>query len=338
MQIVRRIVQIAVIALLILIPLFNFYGIKVEQKDDYAIENSKALRAIHLLFKGQDRSQVIELSHQVKGSVWTINFFGFRISDPLAVLESTTTAVYFYLPMLLSLLVPLFFTVTLGRVYCGWLCPMHLLLEINDKMRRLLEKIGYHTRDVRFKKQTKFWVLLIGLLAAFLAGRPLLSLIYPPAVISRELFYKIYNGFWSNGLLLIGAICFVELILSRRWWCRYICPGGAVYTALSRWKWLKIERNDQFCDQCGDCLPVCPYDLKPMTRELKADCDQCGLCISVCKPGALKYTFGFNRTPNGENPNVAKSRKPKSEIRKKEFQSWLVYFKIYRRRISVSGF
>ncbi|MFQ5605013.1 MAG: twin-arginine translocation signal domain-containing protein [bacterium] len=37
-------------------------------------------------------------------------------------------------------------------------------------------------------------------------------------------------------------------------------------------------------------------------------------------------------------PNAAKSRKPKSEIRKKEFQSWLVYFKIYRRRISVSGF
>lgn len=295
MQIIRRTIQISVILLLILIPLINYYGIKVEQKDDYTIEESWPLSLIHSAFKGQPRDRVVAASHKIKGSVWTIDILGFKMSDPLAVLESTTTAMYFYAPMLLSVLIPLVFTLVLGRVYCGWLCPMHFLLEINDKARRLLARLGYRTRDVKFKRQTKYYILVIGLLAAFLAGRPLLSLIYPPAVISREIFYKIYNGFFSNGLLLVAAICFVELILSRRWWCRYICPGGAVYTALARFRLLKISRNDSFCDRCGDCIPVCPYDLKPMTRELTAECDQCGLCISVCKPAALKYTFGRER-------------------------------------------
>jgi ferredoxin-type protein NapH len=289
---VRRAVQVSVILLLILIPLVNYYGIKIEQKDDYAIEQSPVLSTVHSAFKGHQRNEVVALSHEIKGSVWTINVFGFKMSDPLAVLESTTTAMYFYVPMLFSVLVPLILTAVLGRVYCGWICPMNFILEMNEKIRRFLEKIGYNTRDVKFKRSTKYLVLFCGLVVAFFAGMPLLSLIYPPAVISREIFYKIYNGYWSHGLWLIGAICLFEMILSRRWWCRYICPGGAIYVLLSRLRLLRIKRDDNFCDQCGDCLPVCPYDLKPMTRELSSECDQCGLCISVCAPKALKYKVG----------------------------------------------
>lgn len=288
----RRAIQLSVILLLILIPLINYYGIKIEQKDDNAIEQSVVLSSVHTVFKGQPRNEVVELSHKVKGSVWTINIFGFRISDPLAVLESTTTAMYFYLPMLLSILVPVVLTVVLGRVYCGWLCPMNFVLEMNEKIRRLLENVGYNARDVKFKKTTKYFVLVFGLVAAFFLGMPLLSLIYPPAVISREIFYKIYNGYWSYGLWLIGTICLFEMILSRRWWCRYICPGGAIYVLLSRFRLVRIKRDDNFCDRCGDCIPVCPYDLKPMTRNLTSECDQCGLCISACEPGALKYKIG----------------------------------------------
>lgn len=315
MQILRRTVQISVVLLLIAIPLLNYYGIKVEQRDDAAIERSIALSLIHTGFQGQERNQVIALTHKIKGSVWTIDVMGFKLSDPLAVLESTTTAMYFYLPMLLSLLVPVVFTVVLGRVYCGWLCPMHLLLEINDKLRHWLKKIGYNSRDVRFSRRTKYYVLGIGLLVAYFAGMPVLSLIYPPAVISREIFYKIYNGFWSNGLMIIAAICFIELVLSRRWWCRYLCPGGAVYTMLSHARLLKIKRDDARCDQCGECVPICPYDLKPMTKELHAECDQCGLCISVCKPGALAYTLSVNgHTKTGALANTVQLNSNKCQL------------------------
>ncbi|MCP5107198.1 MAG: 4Fe-4S binding protein [bacterium] len=299
MQIARRTVQITVFLLIVMIPLFNYYGIKIHQKDDTGIRKSVPLSLIHSVFKGQDREKVIEWSHKVKGSVWTMDIFGFKISDPLAVLESSVTTLYLYWPLLLSMVVPLLFTLVLGRVYCGWLCPVNLVLEINAKLRKLLEKTGYRTRDIVFSRRTKYAVLVFGLMAAYIAGMPLLSLLYPPAVISREIFYKIYNGFWGNGLLIIGLIVFIELILSKRWWCRYICPGGAVYIGLSVFRRLRIRRDDGRCDECGKCVPVCPYDLDPMKKELTAECDHCGLCIAACAPDALKYSFSWKKGRNG---------------------------------------
>ncbi len=296
MQVFRRTIQILVIVLIIVVPVINFYGIKVQQRDEAAIEQSKTLSFIHALFGDSDRRDVIAMSHNVKGSVWAMDIMGFKITDPLAVVESGMIGLYLYLPLLLSVLVPVLFTVILGRIYCGWICPMNLVLEINDKLRNLLTKIKYNTRDITFGRNTKYGVLIVGVIAAYFAGRPLLSLIYPPAVISREIFYKVYNGIWGNGIVILGCICFFELILSRRWWCRYICPGGAIYTALSAFRRLNIRRNDNFCDQCGDCVPVCPYDLKPMTKELTSECDQCGQCIAACQPGALKYVLTIKRS------------------------------------------
>ncbi|MCH7783769.1 4Fe-4S binding protein [candidate division KSB1 bacterium] len=290
----RRPIQIFVFLLIIAIPLINFYGIKLQQKDDYAIKDSWIYSEIHSFFEGYDRSEAVELTHKVKGSVWSMDIMGFKVSDPLAFIESTTITMYLYLPLLMSIIIPVVLTVILGKVYCGWICPMNLILEFNDKIRSLLNKIGYNSRDIRFSKNTKYFVLVFGLILAIFAGRPLLALIYPPAVISREIFYRVYNGVWGVGVTLIGFILFFELVFSRRWWCRYICPGGAVYTLLSHFRLLRIKLNKSQCDLCGDCIPVCPYDLKPMTKKLTAGCDQCGLCISVCKPGALKYTLSTN--------------------------------------------
>ncbi|MCP4213511.1 MAG: 4Fe-4S binding protein [bacterium] len=283
--------------LIILIPLFNYYGIKVHQKDETTIGKSVPLSALHLVFKGRDRDKVIAWSHKVKGSVWTIDIFGFKLSDPLAVFESSVVTMYLYWPFILSMAIPLLVTLILGRVYCGWLCPFHFVLEINAKVRRLLEKTGYPTRDIAFSRRTRYIVLAVGLVAAFFFGMPLLSLIYPPAVMSREFFYRIFNSAWGNGFFILLGICFVELILSRRWWCRSVCPGGAVYTALSHRRLLNIERNEHTCDRCGDCNPVCPYALDPMNKQLSrsSQCDNCGLCISSCRPKALKYKFSIKR-------------------------------------------
>jgi len=322
MQATRKTVQIAVLALIILIPLFNYYGNKIQQKDEIAIGKSIPLAAIHSLFKGSDRDAVITLSHQVKGSIWTIDIWGLKISDPLAVLESSVTALYLYWPMILSIFIPLLFTLILGRVYCGWLCPMNLFSETVTMLRKLLEKTGYRTRDINFSSKTKYTVLILGLSAAYILGYPLMVLIYPPSVISREIFNKIYSGLWGYGILIIGGYLFMELILSKRWWCRYICPGGAVYISLSRFRLLRIKRNNN-CNQCGDCVPVCPYDLKPMTQEISAQCDLCCRCVSVCKPDALDYTFSLkNALPKNTKattpgkPNGKPNGKPKQQEKK----------------------
>ena len=148
------------------------------------------LSALHAVLKDVDRDDVIDMTHKVKGSVWMADVAGFKISDPLAALESTTTAFYLYIPLFLSVLVPAVLTVILGRVCCGWICPMNLILEINDKLRKLLKKTRYNARDIKFNRKTKYGVLIGGLIVAYFIGIPILSLLYPPAIINREIFFK----------------------------------------------------------------------------------------------------------------------------------------------------
>ena len=291
MQVARRSIQVLVVAFVVLVPMVNYYGVKVQQKDYRGIENSAMLSTVDTMFGEMDRDDAADLSHKVKGSVWTAEVFGVKVSDPLAALESTTTATRFHWPLILSIALPVLVTLILGRAYCGWMCPMNLVFEINDKLRGLLKKTGYNVRNVRFGRQTKYVVLGVGLLVAFIVGIPVLSLLYPPAILSREVFYKVYGGAFGSGLLILAAMCLFELILSQRWWCRYVCPGGAVYSGIALVRRLRIVRNDSACDRCGDCVPICPYDLRPMTTELTADCDQCGQCVSACDPGALNFKF-----------------------------------------------
>lgn len=291
MQLFRHTIQILVLIFMVIIAYVNYYGVMLEQRNDEVIQNSLPLASIHSIFKGKERSKVINTTHAIKGTVWTLDINGFKISDPLAVLESTTVTFSLYVTLIVSALIPIIATVLLGRFFCGWICPMHLILEINDKLRILLSKIGYNVRDVSFNRNAKYIALVVGLVTAFFIGMPLLSLIYPPAIISREILYRIYRGIWSNGVFILGTICFIELILSKRWWCRYICPGGAIYCLLSKVKILTITKDNDKCTQCGMCDKVCPYDLQPMTQELKIECDQCRLCISSCSPKALSHTF-----------------------------------------------
>ncbi len=110
-QKLRRPVQIFVFLLLIGIPVFNYYGILIQQKDDYSIGDSWVYSAIHSIFEGDNRNEVVELTHKVKGSVWTIDVLDFKLSDPLAVLESTVLTVFLYLPLLLSAVIPVVLTV-----------------------------------------------------------------------------------------------------------------------------------------------------------------------------------------------------------------------------------
>ena len=57
---------------------------------------------------------------QIKGNTWSGTIFGLKISDPLAVVSQTAAGHKFYWPFILTGLIPLIFTLLLGRIYCGW--------------------------------------------------------------------------------------------------------------------------------------------------------------------------------------------------------------------------
>jgi len=97
--------------------------------------------------------------------------------------------------------------------------------------------------------------------------------------------------------LFIFQVFLLELLVSERLWCRYLCPGGALYSLLGSQRLIRIRRDAVKCTNCADCTKVCPVGLNPMKDSTGMECDNCLVCISICTENALKTQLSLKSTP-----------------------------------------
>jgi len=288
LQLARRTVQILVIVFLAIVLSLNLYeGAKVKRDGDWQIKKSGILTFIDSrLASREDRSLITNFFN---GNIWSLKVKGFAISDPLAVLsyfiKSKKTNIVFFL----SLVIPVFLTMLLGRFFCGWLCPMHILLELGDKFKMFLCRVGLPTYDISIPLITRHIILGGGILLGIFAGIEYFQFIYPPRLFSMVIHDILFGAVLTYGVWFIIAITAFEFLFSRRLWCRNICPGGTLYSYLGNKALLSVEPVRKGCDNCFDCRKVCPYALSPDKGNLDGICDRCGLCISVCDKKVLDY-------------------------------------------------
>jgi ferredoxin-type protein NapH len=145
---------------------------------------------------------------------------------------------------------------------------------------------------VRFSRRTKYAVLGVGVLGSLLMGAQTLAEVYPPRLLSGELYSWVwYHRFGVGGWFLLAILAF-EIFVSKRFWCRYACPGGALYVLLSHWRLLRLKVARDACDACRDCEPVCEFGLKPEAKDVGPECNACGECLPVCHSSALDLSAG----------------------------------------------
>lgn len=103
------------------------------------------------------------------------------------------------------------------------------------------------------------------------------------------------QGFFLG--LLFLAILVLNLRITR-FWCRALCPLGALLGVLSRWSILGIEKHSSHCDECQHCLLDCQGgdDPIPGAQWRKAECHLCFNCVGDCAESGIKFTF-FPATP-----------------------------------------
>jgi len=224
----------------------------------------------------------------VRGSVWTLKMGTFIVSDPLAVLDFIGASRAIFDTFLITALIPVLMSLLLGRVFCGWICPADLLFEMGGVARRIAA-IG---TDVSFARATKYAVLGIGVVAALLLGTQVFAEIYPPRIVSSELYLWITFGVFGAGAWFMIALVAFEIFVSRRFWCRYICPGGALYSMLGRWRVLRLKVDRAACTDCTLCNRVCEFGLEPMSGRFGMECNNCGLCIRACATDAIVWRIG----------------------------------------------
>ncbi|MBF0473788.1 MAG: 4Fe-4S binding protein, partial [Nitrospirae bacterium] len=286
----RRIVQIGFIFFLLVVGFLNYYeNQKLKQNfDRFLIKDSFFLGAMDKVFGALENRH--EIMTFVQGDLWALRVGKMRIVDPLALIGNITRTRSFYLPMIIFAMIPIIFTIIFGRFYCGWLCPMGLLGEVNAKIREFIINSNISLFDVNLSTKAKYYVLGFGLFTGMVFGVHYFFVIYPPKLISYEIYSLITYGYVSYGFFTILTISIIEILFGSRLWCRSICPGGALYSLISKIRVVGVSNEKEACNACGICDKKCPHDAVPSGAAATSECDQCGICIDICPKKSLSYS------------------------------------------------
>ncbi len=229
-----------------------------------------------------------DLDH-IKGNTWSGTFWGLQLSDPLAVAGQIAASLKLYWPFLLTALIPVVLTVLFGRFFCGWICPATFLYELNSNFAAWLRWAGFKPGNRRFDLRLKYLILAAGLALSALTGSVMVASVYPPAIVGREIYYLIaLGGFGAGAVFFLGTLLF-DLLVARRGFCRYLCPGGALYSLLGRYRIVRIRRIVETCNDCAKCNVVCEFGLDPLRDNFGQECNNCTACISVCPTNAMTF-------------------------------------------------
>jgi len=342
-QISRRSVQILFVLLTVLTPVLARYANYLSARQlDKVIERmddspqGRTLRYTDQLIRAtvapdvprgdhlaRDRDAALTAARSLKGSTWSFEFFGVSLTDPLAVLESALASRSVQWVLIAGVLIPVALALLFGRVFCSWICPVGFGLEITGKLRKVLRFLELRPGTARLWHGNKYVLLAIGLAITLTFGLPFLGYIYPPAMLGREVHNGVtvffdraetgLLGFTGAGLTvaswLLIAIALAEIAFSARFWCRSLCPGGAVYNLLGAGRLVRVKREGEKCSKCGECAVVCEMGLNPMADAFGLECDNCGECISHCSDGAIGFHWSRWRSSRqsgsegGEEPS-----------------------------------
>jgi len=175
-----------------------------------------------------------------------------------------------------------------GRGFCGWFCPFGTL---NDLLT---------FRKVKIWKTGSFgkYVILGGtLLAAWGFADTMFCKICPAATVEASIPYLFLGVATVNAPLLIHvasfAVTLIGMLLIARFWCRYLCPMGALLSLFNRVSFLHLELTSSQCTACGACASRCPMGIEPHLEHDNHNCIKCGACTEACSFGALRLRFSL---------------------------------------------
>ncbi|MCB2231013.1 4Fe-4S binding protein [bacterium] len=189
---------------------------------------------------------------------------------------------------LFILLAIILMSLVFGKSFCSWLCPAGFISEVVGDLGKKL--FGKNFRVPRWLdwplRSLKY--LLLGFFAYsifFLMNETALRLFLdsPYNLVSDIKMYYFFADISRFALIVIGGLLLASLFV-RNFWCRYLCPYGALLGVVSLLSPHKIRRNPISCIDCAKCAKVCPSSIKvDKVRTVVSDeCTACMSCVDVC--------------------------------------------------------
>ena len=255
--------------------------------------------------------------------------------DPFIGIISLLTQKDFILRMLPALGV-LLLVMVFGNFFCGWFCPMGATIDFFDRIL-FREKKRAKDFDDEPLRRLRYGIFIFSITAGLMAfqvmyildpisliTRTLVIAVYPPAIyLFNDVLPRIQGWLPRNPIIVsqiplpvfkVNLFIFVIFILilvlgifKRRFWCRYLCPLGTLFSIFSRLRILRRSVTED-CTHCLKCVKDCPVGAIPKEdpRECRQqDCLSCFKCLE-CPPHAVSFLFESPRWRGSKGVNLSR--------------------------------
>lgn len=234
------------------------------------------------------RSQVLRYCMQLALFLLLPGLYAMTFSELRTVYEMIIKGNFNFLqalPSLVEFVAVMFLTIITGRWFCGWMCAFgaynDLIYFISKKVFKGKFKVNEKVDSIL--KYVKYVVLIFIIIISWTIGSNILESASP-----WDVFGQITNISTVISNLLIGFVLLVLITIGaffvERFFCRYLCPLGAVFSIISKIGITKINKPKADCGKCRACTMSCSMGLQlyKVDKVKGGDCINCLKCTEVC--------------------------------------------------------
>jgi polyferredoxin len=175
----------------------------------------------------------------------------------------------------------------LRKGFCGWICPVGFTSNLAEKAGRKLKILWQPPVWLDLPLLSLKYLLLFFFLYLIAWKMTLVEIEsfhnspYNIAVDAKMLLFFLVPSGLSAGIMIFLIV--VSFII-RNFWCRYLCPYGALLGVLALVSPFQVKRDQDSCIDCKKCEKTCPASISLTSKNTirTAECIGCTECVSVC--------------------------------------------------------
>ncbi|MGN6711180.1 4Fe-4S binding protein [Anaerocolumna jejuensis] len=211
--------------------------------------------------------------------------------------------------------------ILLGRFVCGFLCPFGLFQELLHKIPFPKFKLWKGFLYIKYFVLIVFVILLPIAFTNYMGiGKPAFCQFICPAgtleggipLLSTHTELRQTIGSLFSLKMTILILTILGCLFVYRFFCKALCPLGAIYGLLNKISIYHLEVNKHQCVGCGKCSKVCRMDVDPLKNPNSVECIRCGECATACPVNAIHLGFKTLKS----NDNIGDDDSVKSECSK----------------------